>query len=137
MKATKFQPGTFLEVDDLAGGRKVVSGGRDGATYWDVLDANRVTPLVIHPSQNPQGLGSMADFVHAKGLQERVKGVVDHLRGEGLDPESDPLFVMRVLWEVANNASGQDYGQAVLAAKAQETAALKIHARAAQYHGQQ
>lgn len=137
MKATKFQPGTFLEVDDLAGGRKVVSVGRDGATYWDVLDANRVTPLVIHPSQNPQGLGSMAEFVHAKGLQGRVEGVVGHLRDEGLDPESDPLFVMRVLWEVANNASGQDYSQAVLAAKEQEAAALKIHARAAQYNGQQ
>ncbi|ANN80859.1 hypothetical protein [Bordetella flabilis] len=142
MKTMKFQPGTYLEMDDLAGGRKVVCVGRDGSTYWDMLDADRITPIVIHPSQNPKGLGSIADFLQASGLQDTAQGVIDHLRDQGLDPEGNALFVMRVLWEMARNSdesmSGDAlYGQAVRAAQAQEAAALRIHARAAQYSVQQ
>jgi len=142
MKTLKFQPGTFLEMDDLAGGRKVVSVGRDGSTYWDLLDADRATPIVIHPSQNPENLGSMADFVEKHNLQGQVEGMVGHLRGQGVDPENNPLFVMRVLWVMTRmtdaSASGEAlYGQALQVAQAQEVAALKIHERAGQYYGQQ
>jgi hypothetical protein len=57
MKTTKFPPGSFLEIDDLQGGRKVVLVGRDGVTYWDTIDAEKVTPLVIHPVCKPIELG--------------------------------------------------------------------------------
>ena len=142
MKATKFQPGTFLEMDDLAGGRKVVSVGRDGVTYWDLLNETQVTPLVIHPSQNPQSLGSIADFTHANNLQDKVGEVVRHLADKGLDPENNPLFAMRVLWQVARDTSASTsdetrFAHAVVAAQAQEAAALQVHKRAAQYCGQQ
>ncbi len=142
MKTMKFQPGTFLEMDDLAGGRKVVVVGRDGSTYWDMLEADRVTPIVIHPSQNAENLGTMADFVQKHGLQEHVEGLVLYLRNQGLDPEGNPLFVMRALWEMARRSGEQavsDTGleQALHAAKAQEVLAIKIHDRAEQYCGQQ
>lgn len=142
MKTMKFQPGTFLEMDDLAGGRKVVVVGRDGSTYWDMLNADRVTPIVLHPSQRPESLGSIADFVQKHGLQDRVEGLVLHLREQGLDPEGNPLFVMRVLWEMARRAGEPAADEAALAtalhaAKAQEAVAIKIHDRAEQYCGQQ
>lgn len=138
MKAMKFQPGTFLEMDDLSGGRKVVTVGRDGATYWDVLDAGRVTPIVIHPSQTPTSLGSIADFVAAHNLQDEIEGVVEHLQQEGLDPENNPLFFMRVLWLLTFKSKelgegAELYNKLVIAAQVQEAVAVKMHTRAAQY----
>lgn len=137
-KTMKFQPGTFLEMDDLAGGRKVVVVGRDGATYWDMLDAERVTPIVIHPSMNPVGLGSMVDFVGDGAAQEKLASVATYLKDKGVDPEADPLFMMRVLWaaerEVSSDlADEQRLERAVTVAQEQEATALKIHARAESY----
>ena len=48
-KRTRFKPASFLEVDDLYGGRQVVMVGADGITFWDALDVETVTPIVIHP----------------------------------------------------------------------------------------
>ncbi|WP_240533956.1 hypothetical protein [Aeromonas veronii] len=102
MKTMRFQPGTFLEVDDLAGGRKVVMVCKDGVTFWDMLDAKEATPLVIHPSMNPVEIGTFAQFSAAKGLQRATRKVIAFLRRR-LDTrlDSDPLFVMRVLWFAA------------------------------------
>lgn len=138
-KTMKFQPGTFLEMDDLAGGRKVVVVGRDGATYWDMLDADLVTPIVIHPSMNPVGLGSMADLVgDEEAPQDRLASVGLYLKGKGFDPEANPLFMMRVLWALVREGKGdlsdeQRLEHALGVAQEQEATALKIHARAESY----
>ncbi len=141
MKTLKFQPGTFLEMDNLAGGRKVVIVGRDGSTYWDMLDAERVTPIVIHPSQQAVDLGSLGDFARARGLQDKLEGLMLYLREQGHNPEGNPLFAMRTLWEFAQRAESAEpdaerFGLACQAAQAQEAGALRIHARAEQYCAQ-
>lgn len=138
-KTMKFQPGTFLEMDDLAGGRKVVVVGRDGATYWDMLSADLVTPTVIHPSMNPLSLGSMVDFVgDGEAAQSKLESIATYLKDKGFDPENNPLFMMRVLW-ASTRATPADLGDepllehAVSVAQEQEAVALKIHARAKSY----
>ncbi|WP_323025742.1 hypothetical protein [Castellaniella sp.] len=141
MKTLKFQPGTFLEMDDLAGGRKVVVVGRDGSTYWDMLDAERVTPVVIHPSQHAVALGSLAEFARARGLQDKIEGLMLFLREQDLNPEGDPLLAMRTLWEFSLRSDSATpeadlFAAACRAAQAQGAGALRIHARAEQYCAQ-
>ena len=58
-KKTRFKPASFLEVDDLYGGRKVVMVGADGITFWDALDVETVTPIVIHPIFKPVEIGPL------------------------------------------------------------------------------
>lgn len=134
-KTMRFQPGTFLEVDDLAGGRKVVMVCKDGVTFWDMLDAKEATPLVIHPSMNPVEIGTFAQFIATKGLQRATRQVIAFLRRR-LDArlDSDPLFVTRVLWFIAQKAAGDAYelDDGVLAwaceqAQYQQQEAARIH----------
>jgi hypothetical protein len=97
MKATKFQPGSFLEIDNLRGGRQVVLVGRDGVTCWDCRNATEATPLVLHPVMQPLDLGTLASFVHSAGLLAAVPVVMQFLRVEHSGRENDSLFVMRML----------------------------------------
>ena len=66
-KSQRFTPGSYLEVDDLGGGRKVVLVAKDGATFWDSLDVERVTPIVIHAELHPVDLGTLHDLVAKRG----------------------------------------------------------------------
>lgn len=109
MNRMKFQPGTFLEVDDLHGNRKVVMVGRDGVTYWDSLDPDCVTPVVIHPVLNPVDLGTLATFVLQKGLTVAVQKVMSSLSVHIDARKNDSLFVMRVLWNLATKVSGDGW----------------------------
>lgn len=135
MKTIRFQPGTFLEVDDLVGGRKVVMVCKDGVTFWDMLDAKEATPLVIHPSMNPVEIGTFAQFSATKGLQRATRKVIAFLRRR-LDArlDSDPLFVMRVLWFTAQKGAGDAYEPddvvldwACKQAHSQQQTAARIH----------
>jgi hypothetical protein len=141
MKTVRFQPGTFLEVDDLVGGRKVVMVCKDGVTFWDTLDIKEATPLVIHSSMNPVEIGTLAQFIAAKGLQRATRKVIAFLRRR-LDArlDSDPLFVMRVLWFVAQKGEGDTYEPddgvldwACEQAHSQQQAASRIHGYAEKY----
>lgn len=141
MKTMRFQPGTFLEVDDLAGGRKVVMVCKDGVTFWDMLDAKNATPLVIHPSMNPVEIGTFAQFSTAKGLQRATRRVITFLRRR-LDVrlDSDPLFVMRVLWFAAQKGEGDAFEPndevldwACEQAQSQQQAAARIHSYAEKF----
>jgi len=98
---TKFQPGTFLEVDDLAGGRKVVLVGRDGVTFWDALDTSRVTPMVIHPVFKARELGSLIEFARRSKLEAAARQVAESLRVRLDRRYEDSLFVMRMLWALS------------------------------------
>lgn len=136
----RYQPGTFLEVADLSGGRKVVLVGKDGVTFWDAVAAESVTPLVIHPVMKPVELGTLVHFVHAKGLGEAAKQVLDVLRANDDERQRDSLFVMRALWCLAAHATGDGWlaGEAQLnsafeQAEQQERVALRVHEHAEQY----
>jgi hypothetical protein len=139
MKTTKFPPGSFLEIDDLQGGRKVVLVGRDGVTYWDTIDAEKVTPLVIHPVCKPVELGSMVRFVQARGLTEVAVKIPDRLRARMDARADDALFIMRVLWVLSNElAFGSVPGDsfidtAIAKANEQQRVAQSMHASADRY----
>jgi hypothetical protein len=139
MKTTKFPPGSFLEIDDLQGGRKVVLVGRDGVTYWDTIDAEKVTPLVIHPVCKPVELGSMVRFVQARGLTEVAVKIPDRLRARMDARADDALFIMRVLWVLSNElAFGSVPGDsfidtAIAKAHEQQRVAQSMHASADRY----
>ncbi|WP_043201349.1 hypothetical protein [Pseudomonas putida] len=141
MKIHKYQPGGFIEVDDMAGGRRVGMVCKDGVTFWDLLDSERCTPLTIHPSMNPQALGTLVQFSQDKGLASATQALVGYLQAAG-DPRlnADPLFVMRALWFVAQKAAGvggaPDEATLLWAceqASAQEQSAARIHQLAGQY----
>lgn len=110
MKPMRFPAGTYLEVDDLAGGRKVALVCKDGVTFLDGMDANVMTPLAIHPCLNPVELGSFAQFCASKGLTQASRKIITYLRRR-IDSrlDSDPLFVMRVLWFAAQKGAGDAY----------------------------
>lgn len=139
MKTVKFQPGSFLEIDDLQGGRKVVLVGRDGVTYWDSMDTEKVTPLVIHPVCKPAELGSMVHFIQARGLSEVAVKVPELLRARMDARAEDALFIMRVLWVLSQEISfgtvpGDSFIEtAITKAKEQERIAQGIHASASRY----
>ncbi|MEM8515097.1 hypothetical protein RCH14_004457 [Massilia sp. MP_M2] len=139
MKTTKFPPGSFLEIDDLQGGRKVVLVGRDGVTYWDTIDAEKVTPLVIHPVCKPVELGSMVRFVQARGLSEVAVKIPDRLRARMDARADDALFIMRVLWVLSNELAfgsvpGDSFIDAAIAkANEQQRVAQSMHASADRY----
>ncbi len=134
MKILRFSPGTFLEVDDLQGGRKVVMVGKDGVTYWDALKPEAVTPLTIHPVMNPVELGSMVSFLQNKNISQATLKLREALRAQLDDRADDSLFVMRAAWSLV--AQGVKDGgavndlvlrQAIEAAQAQEQGALALH----------
>ena len=137
MIKTKFQPGTFLEVDDFAGGRKVVMVGRDGVTCWDDIDAAKVTPLVIHPVLKPVELGTFVFFVESKSLNLAAKRVMDSLRMRMDARENNSLFIMRMLWSLAPKVQGGDWVPdedlvqwAHQQAQEQDVAVRRLHAAA-------
>jgi hypothetical protein len=136
----KFQPGTFLELDDLEGGRKVVMVGKDGVTYWDSIQTDKVTPLVIHPVMNPVELGTAVQFVKAKRLNVSATRVRESLRTHMDSRVDDALFIMRVLWVMSSYATGEGWAPndstlqaAMKAAEVQEATALRQHQHAERF----
>lgn len=108
MKNTRYRAGTFIEIDDLSGGRKIVMVCKDGSTYWDTLNAHESTPIIIHDCLNPLAIGSMSEFLETSGLQGMVADILRTLRGKiGDRVDEDPLFLMRVLWHSSKLSSGK------------------------------
>ncbi|MDH0617481.1 UNVERIFIED_ORG: hypothetical protein J2W65_002688 [Pseudomonas parafulva] len=141
MKIEKYQPGTFIELDDMAGGRRVAMVCKDGVTYWDLLDATNCTPLSIHPSLNPAALGTLVEFARRHEQEKALQTLVEVMRiacDERLN--SDPLFVMRALWFIARKANEEGFeldavtlGWAFEQAQIQGQAASGIHQFAERY----
>jgi hypothetical protein len=137
MTKTRFQPGTFLEVDDFYGGRKVVMVGRDGVTAWDDIDTTKVTPVVIHPVLKPVELGTLVFFVENKSLSAAAKRVMDSLRMRMDARQENSLFIMRMLWNLAPKVQGDDWAPdeelvqwAHQQAQEQEVAVGRLHTAA-------
>lgn len=145
MSHAAFQPGTFIEVDDSFGQRKIVMVCGDGVAYWDTLDTEKVTPIAIHPVMNPVEVGGFVQFGQERGLQDALRHLIVFLNHKQ-DPRvnSDALFLMRALWSLAKRAdvpgwvpSQEDLIWAVEQADEQEQRALSIHRHADQYYAQQ
>lgn len=136
-KRTKFKPMTFLEVDDLFGGRKTVMVGSDGITYWDAMDSETTTPLVIHPVFKPVEIGPLIEFARRNDLLDALRSLTLHISEtqEGRS-ERDPLYVMRVLvWysKGACDGSVAAIQQAVAEANEEEERAIRAQAIFDQY----
>lgn len=131
MKKLKYPLGNFLEIDDLHGARKVVMVGRDGITFWDAIDIDVVTPIIIHPAMSPVDLGTLMNFVKQNALLTVASQLVQYLH---LIRPGDSLFAMRTLWCLAKQKHGDDWSpgeaefkQAIASATDQEALALKNH----------
>lgn len=128
-KRTKYRPATFLEVEDLYGGRKTVMVGADGITFWDAIDAEKVTPLVIHPVFKPVEIGPLIEFARKNDLLDALRALTQHINEtQGGRSERDPLYVMRVLVAYSKGACDGSVAAirvAVLAANEEEARAIK------------
>jgi hypothetical protein len=138
----KWNPGSFIEVDDLFGGRKVVMAGQDGITFWDGPATKIASPLVVHRVLRPQPLGSLVAFVRGNGVTPFLKEVLRLVDRDCHDRGSDALFFMRVVWSLVRNrgVSGapwapqeEDISRAILDAEQQEKRALELQRRASEY----
>lgn len=137
-RKTRFKPASFLEVDDLYGGRKTVMVGADGITYWDALNVDAVTPVVIHPIFNPREVGSLIEFARRQDLLEALRALTAHINEmHGGRAQRDALFVMRSLIAYSKGAcdgSAAAIGQAVEAARQEEERAMGMQSLVEQYN---
>ena len=125
-KKTRYRPASFLEVDDLFGGRKVVMVGADGITYWDALDVDNVTPIVIHPVFKPKEIGALIEFARKNDLLDALR-ILTVLIGERA--QTDPLYVMRALVAYSTgpcDGSDAELRRAIQSAEAEEKRALEM-----------
>lgn len=63
MSKLKFPMGTFLEIDDLDGGRQLVRVCADGVTCVDGEDPTLHTPIVLHGVLSPRPLGTLMEAI--------------------------------------------------------------------------
>lgn len=135
MKNLRFRPGTFIEIDDLSGGRRVALVARDGVTFVDSYDHQRVTPLALHPIFRPLPLGSMMEYAKVTGLLPCLEGVIDFLTEQHREP--DGLTVMRMLRHlkgvVETEPTHEQLVNALASADAQLKSGFKLHAMAVAY----
>lgn len=131
-KKTRFKPASFLEVDDLYGGRKIVMVGADGITYWDALDVEAVTPIVIHPIFKPVEIGPLIEFARRNDLLDALRMLTQHINSTQAErAQRDPLYVMRTLVAYSKGACDGSAGaveKAVTAANEEEQRAMGAQA---------
>ena len=131
-KKTRFKPASFLEVDDLYGGRKVVMVGADGITFWDALDVETVTPIVIHPIFKPVEIGPLIEFARRNDLLDALRMLTQHIISTQAErAQRDPLYVMRTLVAYSKGACDGSAGaveKAVTAANEEEQRAMGAQA---------
>lgn len=136
-KQAKFRPSTFLEVEDLYGGRKTVMVGADGITFWDAIDVDAVTPLVIHPVFKPVEIGPLIEFARKNDLLDALRTLTQHLNDtQASRAERDPLLVMRALVAYSKGACDGSMAAiraAVSAADEEQERAIKAQGIVEQY----
>lgn len=87
----RFEPGTFLEIDDVfAAGRKLVRVRQDGQTYEDLADDPSAVAFPIYPHLRPAEVGDI--LVWGLYLTDRhpdeqplFRALVDGLLASGRD----------------------------------------------------
>lgn len=136
-KKTRFKPASFLEIDDLYGGRKTVMVGADGITYWDALNVDTVTPVVIHPIFNPREVGPLIEFARKQDLLDSLRALTAHINEEQDGrAQRDVLFVMRSLIAYSKgvcDGSASAFRAAVAAAEQEEARAMGMQSLVERY----
>lgn len=141
MKSTRYPAGSFLEIDDLKGGRKVVMVAKDGVTYLESTQAGSpLTPVAIHPVLHVEELGALGAFAMRRGLTAALRKLIEVMR-ERFDTrlDHDPLYVMRLLWALGRGAEpgyvpdAAAIDRACQVAAAQEQASVQLHFYAERY----
>lgn len=131
-KKTRFKPASFVEVDDLYGGRKIVMVGADGITYWDALDVEVVTPIVIHPIFKPVEIGPLIEFARRNDLLDALRNLTAHINAaQDGRAQRDPLYVMRALVAYSKGAcdgSTEAFDKSLFAASEEEKRAMGAQA---------
>lgn len=141
MKSTRYTAGSFLEIDDLMGGRKVVMVAKDGVTYVESTQVGAaLTPVTIHPVLHPEELGTLGEFAMRRQLTAALRKVISVLRDRfDTRVDQDPLYVMRLIWALGRNAqpgavpSLADVDAACQAAALQERSSVQLHLYAERY----
>lgn len=94
----RLTPGTFVELDNLMGGRKISLVCPDGLTSIDSTAVGFSTPFLIHKKFKPLALGSISHFVLNHHLDDAYSRLVSVLRRKEMENEStDCLFIIRAL----------------------------------------
>lgn len=132
----KFPAGTFIEIDDGAGGRRVSMVGKDGVTFIDSMDVNAATPIVIHTVMHPEPLGTVMEFAAANDLVPVMQLFISYHRERiNSDFEGDPLLMMRLLWHFrrlgGTKSTPSLISKAIDAAKKEKESVRKLHAHVA------
>lgn len=138
-KTMRFQAGSFIELDDFHGGRRVAMVCRDGITCVDSMNTAESTPLFLHPVMEILPLGTLMEFVVRHDLRNAMAQVVDDavLNDE---PIPDALMLIQRLWFLNRfgikgdmTISPEVLKQAKDSANTQRENALLIHHYAAHY----
>lgn len=105
MTKKAYTPGTFIELDDLYGNRKVSMVAKDGVTFWDQFDTNSITPITIHPVFKPIEIGTLMEFVKANKLEDALASVTTYFQRKLDDTiHKDPIYMMRIMWSIATQS---------------------------------
>ena len=144
MTKKAYTPGTFIELDDLYGNRKVSMVAKDGVTFWDQFDTQSITPLAIHPVFKPLEIGTLMEFVQVNKLEDALKSVTTYFQRKLDDTiQNDPIYLMRIMWSIATQAknSGETFvlsddviNQAIAYAQDQAKKALLVHGFSARFN---
>lgn len=135
----KFKAGTFIELDDMHGGRRVALICRDGITCIDSMNVDESTPLFLHPVFDPVALGTLMEFVAARDMRHALSVAMDYsLNNDPVLP--DALMLFQRLWFLSSYGIKGDMtpslellNQAASDANAQRDRALAIHHYASRY----
>ena len=94
----KFQPGVFIELDDLMGGRKISLVCDDGITAIDNINPDKAIPIMIHPKLKPKVIGFMYDVLREHSLERHYANVVTVMARRDMGALfKDSLLMIRIL----------------------------------------
>jgi hypothetical protein len=118
MELVRFEPGTYIEIDDtMKGFRKLARVAEGGTMYYDEVSAE-ATPFPIYSALKPEGVGDAL----AWGLRLAEKDQSEHAKYTALQEQMqdagwDTLSIARGLyWAYSNRV--YDFARASAATKA-------------------
>ncbi|MBJ8931641.1 hypothetical protein [Citrobacter freundii] len=104
----KFQPGIFIEIDDLMGGRKISMVCDDGITAIDNINPEKAVPIMIHNKLTPTVIGYMHEILKSKSMERHYANVVTVMARRDMGALfKDSLLMIRVLTLIQSN-KGKD-----------------------------
>lgn len=115
----KFQPGIFIEIDDLMGGRKISMVCDDGITAIDNINPDKAVPIMIHHKLTPTVIGFMHEILKSKSMERHYANVVTVMARRDMGALfKDNLLMIRVLMliqegEGSEELSDREYAEVI------------------------